>query len=60
MEALNRESEARGGRQEHRITEEALTLYLGLKALLRSTNFPALPHLAEDAGSSKKYSRIVE
>jgi hypothetical protein len=34
LAALKKESEARGGRQEHRITEEALALYLGLKTIL--------------------------
>jgi hypothetical protein len=60
VEALKRESEARGGRQEHRITEEALTVYLGLKALLQKHGFAGLPESATRVGSHQKYSRIVE
>jgi len=60
VEALKRESEARGGRQEHRITEEALTVYLDLKVLLQKHGFAGLPEPATRAGSHYKYSRIVE
>jgi hypothetical protein len=58
--ALKRESEARGGRQEQRITEEALTVYLGLKVLLQTNGFAELPLTANGIGNSYKYSRIVE
>jgi hypothetical protein len=60
IDALKRESEARGGRQEHRITEEALTIYLGLKALLQSNGFAGLPEVAVRAGNNYKCSRVVE
>lgn len=60
LAALKQESEARGGRQEHRITEEALALYLGLKAILGQSYFPGLLQAATNTGDSRRYSRIVE
>jgi hypothetical protein len=60
VEALKRESEARGGRQEHRITEEALTVYLGLKFLLQKHGFAGLPEPATRVDNHYRYSRIVE
>jgi hypothetical protein len=60
LAALKQESEARGGRQEHRITEEALTLYLGLKTILGQSNVPGLIKTAINSRDSRKYSRIVE
>jgi hypothetical protein len=60
LEALKRESEARGGRQEHRITEEALTVYLGLKVLLQKHGFAGLPEPATRADNHYRSSRIVE
>jgi hypothetical protein len=60
LAALKRESEARGGRQERRITEEALTVYLGLKVLSQTNGFAGLPRIATRASNGYKYSRIVE
>jgi hypothetical protein len=60
LAALKRESEARGGRQERRIAEEALILYFGLKSLLRGNGFPVLPQIVVDAEISRIHSRIVE
>jgi hypothetical protein len=60
LAALKRESEARGGRQERRITEEALTVYLGLKVLSQTNGFAGLPQIATRASYGYKYSRIVE
>jgi hypothetical protein len=60
LAALKQESEARGGRQEHRITEEALALYLGPKTILGQNYFPDLIKTAINSGDSRKYSRIVE
>jgi hypothetical protein len=60
LAALKQESEARGGRQEHRITEEALTLYLGLKTILGQTYVPGSIKTAINSRDSRKYSRIVE
>jgi len=57
LAALKRESEARGGHQERRITEEALTAYLGLRVLSQAIGFAGSP---ETRTSSYKYSRIVE
>jgi hypothetical protein len=58
LAALKRESEARGGHQEQRITEEALTAYLGLRVLSQTNGFAGLPEARPS--SSYKYSRIVE
>jgi hypothetical protein len=60
LAALKRESEARGGHQERRITEEALTAYLGLKMLSQPNGFAGLPLTATRASNGYKYSRIVE
>ena len=60
LAALKKESEARGGRQEHRITEEALALYLGLKTILGQNYFPGLLQAAINTGDRRRYSRIVE
>jgi hypothetical protein len=60
LAALKRESEARGGHQERRITEEALTAYLGLKVLSQTNGFAGLPQIATRASYGYKYSRIVE
>ena len=60
LAALKQESEARGGRQEHRITEEALALYLGLKAILGQNYFPGWVQAAINTGDNRRYSRIVE
>jgi hypothetical protein len=60
LAALRRESAARGGHQEERITEEALIAYLGLKALSQTNGFAAFPETAARTTSSYKYSRIVE
>jgi hypothetical protein len=60
LEALKRESEARGGHQERRITEEALTAYLGLKALPQTYGFAGLSETANRPGNSYKYSRFIE
>lgn len=60
LAALKRESEARGGRQEQRITEEALTVYLGLKVLPQTNGFTGSPEIAARRGNTYKYSRIVE
>ena len=60
LAALRRESEARGGQQEHRITEEALVVYLGLQTLLRSVNLAGLSKIAINTGKARTYSRVVE
>jgi hypothetical protein len=60
LAALKRESEARGGHQERRITEEALTAYLGLKVLWQTNGFGGLPQIATRASNGYKYSRIIE
>jgi hypothetical protein len=60
LAALKQESDARGGQQEHRITEEALTLYLGLKTILAQNYAPDLIKTAINTIDSRKYSRIVE
>jgi hypothetical protein len=60
LAALKRESEARGGDQERRITEEALTAYLGLKVLSQTNGFAGLPQTATRVSNGYKYSRIVE
>ena len=60
LSALKRESAARGGGQERRITEEALILHLGLRSVLRGTGFAGMSGNARDAGHVRKYSRIVE
>jgi len=60
LAALKRESKARGGHQERRITEEALTAYLGLKAESQANGFAGLPETAIWTTNSYKYSRIVE
>jgi hypothetical protein len=60
LAALKRESKARGGHQERRITEEALTAYLGLKVLSQTNGFAGFPGTATPTTNSYKYSRIVE
>jgi hypothetical protein len=60
LAALKQESDARGGQQEHRITEEALTLYLGLKTILAQNYAPGLIKTGINPGDSRMYSRIVE
>ena len=60
LAALKRESKARGGHQERRITEEALTAYLGLKVLSQTNGFAGLPLTATRPSNGYKYSRIVE
>jgi hypothetical protein len=60
LAALKRESKARGGQQEHRITEEALALYFGLKSVLGRTGLTGSSGSGGNAGSLRKYSRIVE
>jgi len=60
LAALKRESAARGGHQERRITEEALTAYLGLKVLSQTNGFAGLPLTATRPTNGYKYSRIVE
>jgi hypothetical protein len=60
LAALKQESKARGGHQERRITEEALTAYLGLKVLLQTNGFAGLPETAIRTTNSYKHSRIVE
>ena len=60
IDALRRESEARGGRQEHQITEEALAVYLSLRASSQNKGFAALSEMAVRAGNIYKYTRIVE
>jgi len=60
-EALKRESEARGGSQERRITEEALAIYFGLKRSAQATGAPGpLTMLGYLRGDSQARSRIVE
>jgi hypothetical protein len=62
LAALQRESDARGGRQERRILEEALTVYLGLKALslLQANGLAGLAEAMSSAKGYPRYSRIVE
>jgi hypothetical protein len=60
LAALKRESEARGGHQERRITEEALIAYLGRKVLSQTNGFAGLPQIATRVSNGYKYSRIVE
>ncbi|HTD16579.1 MAG TPA: hypothetical protein VK673_15455 [Chthoniobacterales bacterium] len=60
LTALKRESAARGGGQERRITEEALILHLGLRSVLRGTGFTGISGSATEARHVRKYSRIVE
>jgi hypothetical protein len=60
LNALKRESAARGGGQERRITEEALILHLGLRSALRATGLTGISGSAPDPRHLRKYSRIVE
>ncbi|HYZ71445.1 MAG TPA: hypothetical protein VE641_00090 [Chthoniobacterales bacterium] len=60
LAALKRESAARGGGQERRITEEALIYHLGLASLLRGTGFIDFFRGAMDARPLRNSSRIVE
>jgi hypothetical protein len=58
--ALKRESEARGGSQEPRITEEALAIYFRLKGVAQMNGDPGPMTTAGYLRSSQKSSRIVE
>ena len=58
VEALKQESDARGGHQERRILEEALSFYLGLT---KAGQTKANEGVSKGAVSfAPKYSRIVE
>ena len=57
---LKRESEARGGSQERRITEEALAIYFRLKGLVRRNGVSGPLTVAGYMRDSQKRSRIVE
>ena len=61
--ALKRENQARGGRQQRQIIEEALTCYLGLKISLATNGNRALEGQPRPHGYNnycRNYSRIVE
>jgi len=60
LAALQRESDARGGRQERRILEEALTVYLGLKVLLQANGLASLAEAVSSVKGYPRYSRMVE
>jgi hypothetical protein len=59
-EALKRESEARGGSQERRITEEALAIYFGLKRSAQANGAPGPITMLGYLRDSQARSRIVE
>jgi hypothetical protein len=59
-EALKRESEAQGGSQERRITEEALAIYFGLKRSAQATGAPGPLTMLGYLRDSQARSRIVE
>jgi hypothetical protein len=60
LAALKRESEARGGSQEPRITEEALAIYFRLKGVAQTNRDPGPLTVAGCAQHRQKSSRIVE
>jgi hypothetical protein len=60
LEALKRESNARGGSQERRITEEALVIYFGLRGSTQTNGTPGSLPMAEYLRDSQVPSRIVE
>jgi hypothetical protein len=60
LEALKRESNARGGSQERRITEEALVIYFGLRGSARTNGTQGALPMAEYLRDSLVPSRIVE
>jgi hypothetical protein len=60
LEALKRESEARGGSQERRITEEALGIYFGLRGSAQANGAPGPLPMAGYPRGSQVRSRIIE
>jgi hypothetical protein len=60
LDALKRESEARGGSQERRITEEALAIYFGLRGSAQANGTPSPIAMAGYMRGSQARSRIVE
>jgi hypothetical protein len=60
LDALKRESEARGGSQERRITEEALAVYFGLRGSAQANGIPCPPPMAGYVRGSQARSRIIE
>ena len=60
LAALKRESEARGGSQEPRITEEALAIYFRLKGVAQPNEVSGPLTMNGCVRGSQKRSRIVE
>jgi hypothetical protein len=60
LDALKRESEARGGSQERRITEEALAVYFGLRGSAQANGTPCPLPMSGSMSGSQALSRIVE
>jgi hypothetical protein len=60
LAALKRESEARGGSQERRITEEALAIYFGLKGSAQTNGAPGPLTRFGHMRDNQARSRIVE